>query len=625
MNSASDSSIPDRTDVVVVGAGPTGLALARALADRGIAFVVVDRAAAGGNTSRAAVVHARTLEVLEPLSVTDELIRLGVVVPRFTIRDRDKTLLSVSFGDLPTAYPYTLMVPQSTTEQVLEDRLVALGSTVHREQTVTAVEPDTDGVTVSVRRADQSVSRVRARFVVGADGMHSVVREDAGIAFVGDRYAQSFVLADVHMDWPLPRDEVHLFFSASGLVVVAPLPDDRFRIVATLDEAPEQPVRDDIQALLDSRGPLANPAKVRERRGPVFLAGDAAHVHSPAGGQGMNTGIQDAVVLAGLLADVLDGRAGDEHLNTYESTRRPVAMDVVATTHRITRAATARSPVSKAVRNAVLGLVGQVPSMQRRLVMNLSELATDPGRRSDRQRWIKVRLEEPSAAGFVLLAASSGRWRLPLALPRARRRAILARLHAAGTALRRDERVARADVFEGFLRPPGQPSRSAEQDAPEADFDAVLLIETTCVETAEELFQEELIVGLRDELGATATNALGFAGANVRRIAQVDHERQGVFLFNYFSAADVDTNLEAWQYTAGWFQDETGLNNSTVLQPGDATVVPYQLVNHCRWDRLRDVLPALVVKRSFGSFVLRVFDDHGVVPRPILYRLHRPG
>lgn len=394
----SDVPLPERTDVVIVGAGPTGLSLACALAARGVAFVIVDRAAEGGHTSRAAVVHARTLEVLEEIGVTQELVVRGVVVPYFTIRDRDRTLLSVPFVGLPTLYPYTLMVPQHVTEQVLNERLVALGGLVHRERTMTDLEIGADGVTAVVSGPDGASTQVRARYVVGCDGMHSVVREQAGIGFIGDRYAQSFVLADVHMDWPLARNEVQLFFSPAGLLVVAPLPEDRYRVVATLDHAPEHPRLEDVQDLLTARGPAAAaPPKVRElvwssrfsvhhrlaesyRRGPVFLAGDAAHVHSPAGGQGMNTGIQDAATLAATLADVLDGRAEQAHLDSYETTRRPVAIGVVSTTHRITRAATARHPAVRVLRNTALALIGLLPPVQRRLAMNLSELATDPAR-----------------------------------------------------------------------------------------------------------------------------------------------------------------------------------------------------------------------------------------------------
>ncbi|MDQ3715800.1 MAG: hypothetical protein M3381_07235 [Actinomycetota bacterium] len=239
--------------------------------------------------------------------------------------------------------------------------------------------------------------------------------------------------------------------------------------------------------------------------------------------------------------------------------------------------------------------------------------------------WTRVKLMKPSTGGFVHVGASSGRWRVPIALPRARRRAILAQMHVAARALRDDPRVVRADVFRAFLRPPGQPSDAAGQDVPDADFDAVLLVEAATVDAAAELPDDSVLTGLLAKLRKTAAGTLIFAGSNARRIAPVDHDRQGVFLFNYFSAETVETNLYAWQYTAGWFQDQTGLSNSTVIQPSDADAVPYRLVNHCRWDHLRDVLPALVFKRSFRNFVLRVFHDNGVIPRPILYRLDRPG
>jgi 2-polyprenyl-6-methoxyphenol hydroxylase-like FAD-dependent oxidoreductase len=374
--------LPDIAEVAIVGAGPTGLALAASLVDRGMDVVLLDKAAEGANTSRAAVVHARTLEVLEPLGVTGDLVERGVIVPTFTVRDRDRTLMKVDFGGLPTAYPYTLMVPQSVTEEVLLRRLRALGGEVHRGHEVTAVTGDAEGATV--RLADGA--EVRARYVVGTDGMHSVVRDQAGIGFTGDAYAQSFILADVHLEWGLPDDEVQLFFSPDGLVVVAPLPEGRHRIVATVDDAPEHPDVTDVEDLLSARGPQAERARVRDvvwssrfrvhhriadryRAGRIFLAGDAAHVHSPAGGQGMNTGIQDSVDLGGRLAD------GTE--DGYEDARRPVAAGVVAMTDRMTRTATADGAAARAVRNTLLTVVGHNAAVRRRLAMRLSELALD--------------------------------------------------------------------------------------------------------------------------------------------------------------------------------------------------------------------------------------------------------
>jgi 2-polyprenyl-6-methoxyphenol hydroxylase-like FAD-dependent oxidoreductase len=382
--------LPRSTDVLIVGAGPVGLTLAAALGARGVDVALVDRAAEGANTSRAAVIHARTLNVLRGIGVSDELVRRGTIVPRFTVRDRDRALLTIDFDALPGDHPYALMLPQDTTEHVLTGRLDELGGRVHRGHELARLDQDPAGVTATMGGGET----VRAAYAVGADGMHSAVRERAGIGFAGDSYGASFVLADVHLDWALDATEVMLYLSPAGLVVAAPLPGGRHRIVATVDDAPEHPDRDDIQALLDARGPQQRPARVtdvvwssrfrvhhrladRYRAGRIFLAGDAAHVHSPAGGQGMNTGIQDAIALAAPLAAVLRDGADQRTLDHYEAERRPVAADVIALTHRATRAATIRHPLIRTIRNAALRILDHIPAARRKLALNLSGLAID--------------------------------------------------------------------------------------------------------------------------------------------------------------------------------------------------------------------------------------------------------
>ncbi len=386
----TEQQLPDSTDVLVVGAGPAGLALGAALTAAGTRVVVVDKQAAGANTSRACVVHARTLEVLTGLGVTGELLRRGLIVPRFTIRDGDRVLMTIDFGTLPTAYPYTLMIPQNVTEEILLARLQELGGRVWRPYEVTGVTQDGSGVTATMATGET----IRAAYAVGADGMHSVIRECAGIGFDGDSYPESFVLADVHMDWPLPRDEVMLYYHPDGLVVVAPLPgEDRYRVVATATEPPEHPATADVQAIVSARGPRRQPARVLDtvwssrfhvhhrlaghyRAGRLLLAGDAAHVHSPAGGQGMNTGIQDALTLAAQLPAVLRDGADPEVLDTYEAERRPVAAGVVTMTDRMTKIATTRHHSVQRARNTLLRTLDWVPAVHRAIAMNLSELGT---------------------------------------------------------------------------------------------------------------------------------------------------------------------------------------------------------------------------------------------------------
>ena len=364
---------------LVVGAGPTGLTAAIGLRSAGIDVRVVDAASEGANTSRAAVVHPRTLEVLEPLGVVDAILDRALRVPRFDIRDGGRSVAQLSFDGLPTPYPWTSMISQADTEAILRDRLAALGVPVEWTTSVRGLDLDDTGrPTVHLGSGET----IRPDVVIGADGMHSTVRESAGIAFPGSGYEQSFVLADVSMDWPVARDTVSLTFAPDGLAVVAPLPDDRFRVVATLDDAPRQPSGAEIEALLVRRGGSAAVHDVAwsgrfhvhhrlaetYHRGAVVLVGDAAHVHSPAGGQGMNIGVQDAATLAEIL-----GVGGD--LDDYEKRRRPVARRVLALTDRMTRAATTRGTAVRHARNGTIRITLSLPPIRRRAAMELSELS----------------------------------------------------------------------------------------------------------------------------------------------------------------------------------------------------------------------------------------------------------
>jgi 2-polyprenyl-6-methoxyphenol hydroxylase-like FAD-dependent oxidoreductase len=378
-----------QTDVAIVGAGPTGLALAAELHRLGVSAVTLDRLAAGDNTSRAVVIHARTLEVLEPLGVTPQLIAQGLAIETFRVRERSRVLATIHFSGLDTKYPFTVLCPQQTTEAILLSRLQALGGRVDRPCEVVAITDAADGVIVKYSRKDH-VETLHAKWLVGCDGMHSVVREQALIPFEGSAYEESFVLGDVQMDWPIARDEVSLFFSDAGLTLVAPLPENHFRIVATLQDAPPTPSIADFQKILDERGPENATIRIRSltwssrfhvhhrlaktfRKGHILLAGDAAHVHSPAGGQGMNTGIQDAISLADTLHQVLQQK-DEAPLDAWQTKRREIAQSVVRLTDRMTRLGTAHSPAVKRLRNAVFDIIGHIEFAQHAIAQQLSEL-----------------------------------------------------------------------------------------------------------------------------------------------------------------------------------------------------------------------------------------------------------
>jgi len=371
-----------------VGAGPVGLAVAASLARHGHDVTVVDRQATGANTSRAAVVHARTLEMLERIGVSERLAGLGIHARQFSIRDGDRELVPVRFDGLPTEYPYTLMVPQNVTEQVLLERLEELGGSVHRPYVASGVSQTTDGAEVTLDSGDM----IKAQYVVAADGMNSTIRDLAGIGPNGNvngTLPLSFALADVRVEGGLPADEVLLFFSKAGMLVVAPLPDGSFRLVAEVDDAPEQPDVAYAQQLLNTRGPHRTTVRVTEviwgsrfrihervadqyRAGRVLLAGDAAHTHSPAGGQGMNLGLRDAVTLGDALSVALR-ESREDKLDEYAAGSRAEAMHVVALAHRLTRLATA-PPAVRPLRNVALRLLALVPAFRRRLAEQLSAI-----------------------------------------------------------------------------------------------------------------------------------------------------------------------------------------------------------------------------------------------------------
>lgn len=293
------TTIPTTTDVVIVGAGPTGLAVALTLARADVSFVLIDERAERSTTSRAAVIHAGTMEVFERLDLVDTFIERGLAVTAFSMRHRDRRMASLSFAWLPTKYPFMVMLPQCDTEAILLAALRTLGHEPYRSVRVTDVDQSNTGARTTIDDTDGASQVIRSRYVVGADGVHSTVREATGIDFSGAPYEDSFVLADVALEWTLPHDEGYFFGAEQGLAVVVPLPDDRYRIIATATDPPEEPDADYLGRLLRSRGPsgsievtdvawssrfrLQRRVAERFRTGRVLLAGDAAHTHSPAG------------------------------------------------------------------------------------------------------------------------------------------------------------------------------------------------------------------------------------------------------------------------------------------------------------------------------------------------------
>lgn len=375
--------------VVIVGAGPTGLSLGTELKRLGISSLILDRLATGPDTSRAAAIHARTLEVLEPLGVTSELIKEGLIIQTLHVREKNRILASISLKDLDTQYPFVLVCPQEITEAILMRRLQSLGGDVQRSCEVVAILPSENSVQVQFKNGAE-LKTVHTKWLVGCDGMHSLVREQASIPFPGDNYEEVFVLADVEMDWPLGREEANLFFSDKGLLAVIPMPGNYFRIIATVKEASITPSSIDFQQILKERGPENGPITIRSmvwssrfhiqrhvakvlRKGRILLAGDAAHVHSPAGGQGMNTGIQDAITLASALKETLHS-GNDAELKIWEKKRLKIARSVLKLTDRLTKVVTTSSSYGKFLRNTLINIIGHIPFAEHALARKIAEL-----------------------------------------------------------------------------------------------------------------------------------------------------------------------------------------------------------------------------------------------------------
>jgi 2-polyprenyl-6-methoxyphenol hydroxylase-like FAD-dependent oxidoreductase len=346
------------TDVLVVGAGPTGLGLALQAVDHGAAVRVVERRTDRFRPSRALMVHARTLEVLRPLGVTDALLDRADTHPRARLHLGARTVpVELAAFDLPdTAFPHLTLVRQMDVEGVLEAALADRGVSVERGTGLRAVHEGADGA-VAVLEGPSGAARVRAQAVAGCDGVDSTVRTAAGVGWLGGTYDREIVLADVELDGDLEPGIAHVVAGRGGLVFVFALGERApWRILATRPCSaatpspgrPGPPVsREQLQGLLDGAGlgaritELAWSSTIRLqhrtaatfRRGRLFVVGDAAHASSPAGGQGMNAGLQDATNLGWKLALAPQSTAAGALLDSYDAERRPADAEVLALTH----------------------------------------------------------------------------------------------------------------------------------------------------------------------------------------------------------------------------------------------------------------------------------------------------
>ncbi len=389
-------------DVLVVGAGPTGLALAAQLSQHGVRYRIIDAHSDRVHESRALAVQPRTLEVLAPFGVAGEMVEQGNPAVRVQLHTRRRSV-QVALSDIgaaDTAFPFLLFLSQAETERILARHLEQAGVTIERGVRLNSADLTATQPTCHLNHADGRSEAVTARYLVGCDGAHSTVREQAGIEFRGGAYPQTFVLADLEVDGLHPGD-VHTYLTGPSLLFFFPLgAPATWRMLAI--RKPNHPagdvtlpeLQDIVTAYTTEPLRLHDPAWMtdfhiqlrgasRYRTGQVFLAGDAAHIHSPAGGQGMNTGIQDAVNLGWKLGLVAIGQADPALLDTYETERAPVGRAVLRYTNRLFTLATTNNPIARLARTRTVPVIAPLPLRSRRLravgFRTISELAIGYG------------------------------------------------------------------------------------------------------------------------------------------------------------------------------------------------------------------------------------------------------
>lgn len=388
-------------DVLVAGAGPVGLTAALELTRRGVRVRVVDRAGGPAVTSRATATHARTLEIYEQMGLAGEILGRGQRVDGFTMHRNGRAMIRFGSGydHLPTRYPFTLQIDQVLTEEVLRTALAGHGVEVEWGVELTRLEQDANEVTGWLRHSSGREERCVVPWLIGADGGHSTVRRALGLKLAGES-TETWLIADAVLDADLPRDSLHWSHGDDGTVLMVPFPaPGKLRRVDTADVAqsadPRQVAerfRAKITRALGREVRVEPPTWVsvftiqqrmidRMREGRCFVAGDAAHVHSPASGQGMNTGVQDAYNLAWKLADVVRGHASEELLDSYQYERAPVGETLLRTTRTATALIALRNAVAPVALPLGLGFLNLVKPLKRRverkIMTTMSGLALD--------------------------------------------------------------------------------------------------------------------------------------------------------------------------------------------------------------------------------------------------------
>jgi 2-polyprenyl-6-methoxyphenol hydroxylase-like FAD-dependent oxidoreductase len=389
-----------KVDALIVGAGPVGLTIAAELKRYGLSIRIVDKDSGRTDKSKAIVMWARTLELLDRMGggVTQRFIDAGLKAEYANISAAGEQIAHVDLSSVDTPYKFILLIQQSETERLLEEHLAGSGASVERQVELKTFEQSSDGVTCTLAHADGSEETVEASWLIGCDGAHSTVRHQLGMSFEGSTMLTDFILADLHLDGMQGPPAINIYWHAQGILALFPLGGTRYRVIADVGESVSNaigehrvPTLGEIQQILGTRGPKELVAKdpvwlssfaISERKVAdyraqrVFLAGDAAHVHSPAGGQGMNTGMHDAFNLAWKLSLASRGLcAAEPLLASYSAERSAVAKQVLEQTGRTTAIAMMKGGAKQTLRNHVASLVLGLAPVRHAMANLLSEVS----------------------------------------------------------------------------------------------------------------------------------------------------------------------------------------------------------------------------------------------------------
>lgn len=393
-----------KLDVLIVGAGATGLTSACELAHHQMSLRVIDKVPSRSSLSRALAVHARTLELFQFMGIADKAVASGNPIDTFNIIIKngikaEVPAIHLDLSKLASPYNFTLGLSQSETERILEEHLNALGHNVERNAELVDVSQSPESVQAKLKHADGRVEDVQASWLIACDGAHSTVRHKLNLAFDGVPYEEEFLLADCHIEPKFPDNVINVYWAEDGVLAFFPFGGGRYRIIADLStkeaaaqfacENGKEPSLDKVQELVDTRSGLPlklsnsvwtatfriHRRQVQEyKHGRIFLVGDAAHIHSPVGGQGMNTGIQDAFNLAWKLAYVHKLYAQEGLLTSYQEERHPVAQAVLHGTDFATKTLATPGPIIKQIRNHILPVLASQDFVQYRMRELISEI-----------------------------------------------------------------------------------------------------------------------------------------------------------------------------------------------------------------------------------------------------------